>query len=308
VDAAHAWEQCRQLPWAYRLGQPDPRRGPRVWEWSAAGMSWPQLWLASDEDNDFAPHLRAERFNRMLLSNAAGGMPTADHPMQQISAETALWFAAICGCRLPTPGEWQEAFEQYEKNDPPQQWNLRDLTWELQRQYVSSGKISPPTPLWPYEDIFPAQGGRVSLINDMRTRTTNDGALFFRPVGINGGSVFHHLVGNVAQFLCAEPKKFDEMRRKNSLVALRDFVREPAGSLYVIGGSALSPPDAPVDKPLPVVRADQGYADVGLRLAFTAPPGSIFQKVKWALEGKDYLWPPQDARAIPNAAQVNVER
>jgi hypothetical protein len=292
VEAAHAWETCRRLPWAYQPGQPDPRRGPRVWEWSAGGLAPPQLWLATDEDNDFAPQLRAERFNRMLLSNAAGGMPSADHPMQQLSAQTALWFAAMCGCRLPTPAEWQAAYQQYEKVDSPQQCNLRDLTWELQRQYASSGKLGAPTTLWPYDDVFQPEGDtRVSMINDMRTRGTNDGALLFRPVGVEGGSVFHHLIGNVAEFLCSEPARFDEMRRQNSLSGLAAFVREYATSLYVIGGSALSPPNVPVDKPLPVSRADQSYSDVGFRLAFTAPPRSLAEKVKWAIAGNSYLWP-----------------
>ena len=296
VEAAHAWEQCRRLPWAYQPGQSDPRRGPRVWEWSAGGLAAPQLWLLADEDNDFAPPLRAERFNRMLLSNAAGGMPSPDHPMQQVSAETALWFAALCGCRLPTPAEWQAAYQQYEKNDSPQQCNLRDLTWELQRQYASSGKLAAPTPLWPYDDVFqPENDDRVSLINDTRTHTTNDGALFFRPVGVEGGSVFHHLVGNVAEFLCSEPGKFDQMRRRNSLSGLADFVHEHAASLYVIGGSALSPPNVAVDKPLPVARADQSYCDVGLRLAFTAPPRSLAERINWAIGGKGYLWPAPSA-------------
>ena len=291
VEAAHAWDQCRRLPWAYQPGQPDPRHGPRVWEWSAGGLSAPQLWLAADEENDFAPQLRAERFNRMLLSNAAGGMPSPDHPMQQVSAQTALWFAALCGCRLPTPAEWQAAYQQYEKGDSPQQCNLRDLTWELQRQYASSGKLAAPTPLWPYDDVFQPEGDdRVTLVNDTRTRASNDGALLFRPVGVDGGSIFHHLVGNVAEFLCSEPGKFDQMRRRNSLSGLAEFVHDHASSLYVIGGSALSPPNVPVDKPLPVARSDQSFSDVGFRLAFTAPPRSLAEKVNWAIAGKGYLW------------------
>lgn len=300
LDAARGWEQCRQLPWPYLEGG---RRGPRVWEWFDNRLQPAQLWLGREEDNDFAPSLRAERFNRMLLSDMAGGMPSPQHPMQQISAQTALWFAAVCGCRLPTPREWQAAYNQFEKNVPQEQLNLRDLTWEIQRRYVADGRPLLPG-IWPYEDIFQAEGDAgVSLASDARTHGSNDGALLFRPVSLSGGSVFHHLVGNVAEYLCDEPDNAESLVKNHTPQAILDFVGRASRSLYVIGGSALSPPNVPADKPLPVPRTDQSYCDVGLRLAVSAPPRSLAEKVTWALRDVNYRWPPQNS----DAAQVKLE-
>ena len=58
----------------------------------------------------------------------------------------------------------------------------------------------------------------------------------------------------------------------------------------MIGGSALSPPDIPLETPLPLAHADIGYSDVGLRLAFTAPARSLAERLAWVLSGQRYLW------------------
>ena len=293
VSATGAWNECRQLPWPDAPGQPDQRRGPRVWEWTGSGgaarLTMPQLWFAKEDENDFAPSLRAERFNRMTLKLEAGGMPSPTHPMQHVSAETALWFASLCGCRLPTSQEWQAAYEKYEKNVPPDQFNLRDITWEIQRQYRSTGKLQPAA--FPFDEIF---RDSASPSADQQTRPMNDGTLFFRPVDSAGGSVFHHLVGNVAEYLCEESERFDGLSDGRSPKVIADFAAQAAGGLSVIGGSALSPPAMPVDRPYPVPHFDQAYADVGFRLAISAPPRSLAEKVKWALRGQNYLWPSQE--------------
>jgi hypothetical protein len=94
----------------------------------------------------------------------------------------------------------------------------------------------------------------------------------------------------VAQFLCDAADAFDAWPDKGSADGIGKFLEQNRGSTFVIGGSALSPPDLPFDKPLMLSRTDAGYADVGLRLAFTAPARSLAEKLKWALAGQDYLW------------------
>ncbi|HEY8749779.1 MAG TPA: SUMF1/EgtB/PvdO family nonheme iron enzyme [Tepidisphaeraceae bacterium] len=304
VNATKSWNQCLQLPWPQQPGQLDVRRGPRVWEWTGTGQSArltpPQLWMVSEEDNNFAPLLRAERFNRMTLKPEAGGMPSKSHPMQQVSAQTALWFASMCGCRLPTSREWLAAYEQFGKNVPPDQLNLRDVTWETERQYQATGKPSSSL----LDDIFQ---DTTSPSQDARTRPINDGTLFFRPVDSSGGSVFHHLVGNVAEFLCEDSERFENLADAKSPQVISSFAGQSAGSLSVIGGSALSSPSIPVDRPQPLPRADRGFADVGFRLAISAPPRSLAEKVKWALRGQNYVWPNQnDGQA--HASEVGLGR
>lgn len=316
VDAARAWKDAAQLSWPAHPGEPDLRHGPRAWEWAAAGttprLAIPQLWLAREEDNDFAPGLRAERFNRMTLKADVGGMPSPAHPMQQVSAQTALWFAGLCGCRLPTSREWLAAYERYGKIVPAEQTNLRDLTWELQRQYASSGKSMASQPqqsqgAWPFDDVYHPDDGRIQAAPaDMRTRPSGDGALFFRPVDSGGGSVFHHLAGNVAEYLCEDWERFESLPDPRSPQAISSFASEAAGGMGVVGGSALSPPDVPTDRPIPLTRTDRGFADVGFRLALSAPPRSLAEKVKWALAGQDYVWPTKNVDTQPHAAQAGI--
>jgi hypothetical protein len=50
---------------------------------------------------------------------------------------------------------------------------------------------------------------------------------------------------------------------------------------------------------LPVDRAG-AYADVGLRLAFTAPSRSLSERVGWVLAGQEYVFP-RAAAAAPTA-------
>jgi len=206
----------------------------------------------------------------------------------------------MCGCRLPTSREWLAAYEQFGKNVPPDQLNLRDVTWETERQYQATGKPSSSL----LDDIFQ---DTTSPSQDARTRPINDGTLFFRPVDSSGGSVFHHLVGNVAEFLCEDSERFENLADAKSPQVISSFAGQSAGSLSVIGGSALSSPSIPVDRPQPLPRADRGFADVGFRLAISAPPRSLAEKVKWALRGQNYVWPNQnDGQA--HASEVGLGR
>jgi hypothetical protein len=129
------------------------------------------------------------------------------------------------------------------------------------------------------------------------SRPDNDGSLFFQPVASPGGNVFRHLVGNVAEYVCDSPQAFNQSEK--TAAGVKKFVEQTSKSLFVIGGSALSPPDVPYDKPLPLAHPDEGYADVGLRLAFTAPSRSLSEKVKWTVGSPPFLWP--QVAAAPSA-------
>ena len=203
--------------------------------------------------------------------------------MQQVPAEAALYYAALCGCRLPTAAEWRQAYASYERSVPPERWNLRDQTWTRHRKYVAAG--TPGAARWPDEAAFRTRGDNPDPTGaDAKARPQTDGTLFFRKVNAAGAVTFRNLVGNVAEFVCDAPDAFETWPDKGSVEGIRKFVQQYPGTLYVIGGSALSPPDAPVDRALPVPRADVGYADVGLRLAFTAPRG------RW-LRRRGGCWP-----------------
>ena len=262
IQSAGAWAAVKKLPWANVPGQPDARKGPRVWEWTdqpTSPISSPQYWLSPDDDNDFAEPLRAGRFNRMVLASKAGGPPEPDHPMQQISAQGALFFAALCGCRLPTPSEWLAAYEKFEKNAPAARWNLRDQTWLAQQRYRGTNADRPHTM---DDGIFRAGRRRCfAASHPRRPLRQNDGILYFRHVNSPGdAAVFHDLVGNVAEFACSAAGAFERSPNRNTAEGVRDFAEEHAADLFVIGGSALSPPQVQVDKPLAVSKSDQGYS------------------------------------------------
>jgi len=74
---------------------------------------------------------------------------------------------------------------------------------------------------------------------------------------------------------------------------IKSFAAEPATGLFVIGGSALSPPELPTDRPLPL-KPGAAYADVGFRLAFTAPSRNLAERLEWALAGQGFVKPAGD--------------
>jgi formylglycine-generating enzyme required for sulfatase activity len=302
IQAANAWEKTAEFAWGVVPGQRDSRRGPRVWEWTQRPpfqMVNPLLWLHPDDDNDYAPPFRIDRFNRTALADDVGGNPSPEHPMQQIPAEAALFYAGLCGCRLPTVSEWRNAYAIFERTVPPERWNLRDQTWDQQRRYAAASTL--PNIRWPDEGIFLPEQVTIPMGPDAKARPETDGTLFFRPVNGPGGGTFQELVGNVAQFICEAPDAFDDLQDKSTAAAIRKFLDQTPASVFVIGGSALSPPDVPLQTPLAVVHSDMGYSDVGFRLAFTAPARSLSERLGWVLAGQSYLW----ARPAPTTATAS---
>lgn len=287
MDADDGWTVARRLPWPYEHGAPDRRPGPRAWQWTGTTIAPPLAWLTPPEANDFAPSLRLAPFNRKALRDGAGGPPSPDHPMNYLSAQAALYFAAACQCRLPTPDEWQAAYAAFEKTESLDHWNLRDQTWELQRQYLSTQNTS----RWPDDGIFPASAGQSLIGRNATFRSSNDGILYFQSAKVGGGAVFHHLVGNVSQYCCSAADAFDQWPDRKTAAGIAHFAQAWAKSFAIIGGSALSPPEVPFDRPQPLARTDDAWADVGLRLAFTAPARSLAEKIKWTVGNPPFIWP-----------------
>lgn len=297
VESAAAWQGLRSLLWSPRPGElGDPRRGPRSWEWvlkPAPRIYPPTLWLAPDDANNYPKEFRdprAGKFNATVLSDALGGNPSERHPVQYLSPEAAMYAAALCGCRLPTPGEWREAYDASEKDVPAAKWNLRDHTWQVQREHLATARSDSKALVPAGDDACIPSQPPLSTDALEKSHPHDDGTLYFRPVDGPGGNTFRQLVGNVAEFVCDAPEGFARAAVKRDADVIKRFGTDSAGSVLVIGGSALSPPDLPNDRPLPA-RPGMGYSDVGFRLAFTAPSRNLAEKLEWALEGQGFVQP-----------------
>ncbi|HEY7116922.1 MAG TPA: hypothetical protein VH475_10070 [Tepidisphaeraceae bacterium] len=287
LSASGKWSDLRAshlLP-EYDPAGADPRKGPRTWEWPRYGRSgditWTRVWLSvpgfvPPRLEHYPPEIAAD-FNATQIGNPrtrerdATLNPSRRMPMQYLSARAAQFAAALAGCRLPTVAEWQAAHKSTEQAVGV---NLRDRTWRLELDHLAQrgfgGRCRPDA------GIFVPAGEQPSnaVWQHPNGGEINDGTLWFREVPVGAGvppSVFVDLVGNVAEFVTAAPG-------------------DGGGKLYVIGGSALSPPGRKVDQAfdLPGEQAGTGFSDVGFRLAFSEPPPSL-AKLKDSLAGNWYL-------------------
>jgi hypothetical protein len=283
VTALNFWKDMSQLLWMYTPAR-DPRPGPRSWQWSqrrrGALATSTLVWLSGPGDH--YPAQLATDSNRSVLKDPGGDYsetlnPSRNHPIQYVSPTAARYFAELLGCRLPTPAEWQAAYKASGLATGAAGFrpNLRDQAWKLQWHWANQTLAT--TPFSPDKGIFlpaavepenkawtpAALAGRDSIGSP---RFYDDGALFFRPVADRAATEFSHLIGNVAEYTA------------------------DADKVYVIGGSALSVP-GPLDKPHEVPdwkKNTQGFSDVGLRLAFSAPTPPA-QRLAAAIERQQYL-------------------
>ena len=294
IEGGGLWDETRKLAWPYRPGKGDARRGARLWEWTdpaAPKLGLTRLWMTADDvskHNDFPREFRPARsFNRNVIKPELGGMPGERHPMQYVSAHAALYYAAQLGLRLPTSAEWRTALAASGKMVDNGNWNLRDATWETFRAHAAKEGIAAEH--WPDRGAFPGDPATGQVKPAPSRRGPPDGTLLFRPVPSNDG-VFHDLVGNVAEYVCEVPDAFAR-HDKETADQVKRFLSDTPDAVAVIGGSALSAPDVPLDEPLRVTRPDRAFSDVGLRLAFTAPARNLAERLKYVLAGEDYVWP-----------------
>jgi formylglycine-generating enzyme required for sulfatase activity len=247
---------------------PDPRPGPRAWQWSTrydGGITSASAWLSKDWLPDNAghyPQALAGNAERTAVRPPPGLMiqafnPSPRQPIQQISAEAAAYFAPFVGCRLPTPDEWKLAYASSGKSIKGA--NLRDVTWRTEYEHMAR--------TW-REPAYRPDAGAFIPEGEARTADvwkSDDGA---------------ELDDGVVWFRQPPVAETPEARQFNDLAGnVGEFTRDAAGHFYVIGDSALSPPSRPIDKACPLDARDnlRCFSDVGFRLAFSAAPGAFEQ-------------------------------
>ena len=262
--------------------------GPRVWVWSIDGdrieLATPapapggfsKGWLAEWPDKIKAayPPAMADRITP----------PDMSMPMQYISAAGAAYAAGLLGCRLPSTEEWAAALKtETEAAGGAPKPNRRDQTWEEARLFDVEQSQLPQnrtiTANWPDDGIFlpPAFPANLVGAKAVPAVSENDGVLWFMPVDQGGGTVFHHLVGNVSEFVYDKPAEME------GLEPAADVITAKLGSnsdkaVQVIGASALSPPEIQpaTGTPSRFTKANPSASakcDVGFRLAFTSKSG-----------------------------------
>ncbi len=170
--------------------------------------------------------------------------PTALTPVNYVAPGTAKVWCESLHCRIPTSDEWRAARATA---GTAQRGNRRDQAWLKYWKRVNEDLRPENLRYWPDDDIFlPMAGEGVPRNKSAKPAVDqDDGVLWFSDVTVDE-QLFHHLVGNVAEYVTVE------------------------ATIAVIGGSALSPRELDVDQPYPVDETNtRGFSDVGFRLAFS---------------------------------------
>ena len=258
----------------------DAREGLRTWEWGFSPSPVPRVsssWLGATALTLGAP-----------LYAVAGGAPkppSSSSPMQQIAPAEALLLVSALGCRLPSVAEWTAASASAGVDGPS---NVRDQTWRRHQQYVeeqaSRGKYLPSGDLGSFDAGAATSSGSAADVDD--------GVLWLaevdKPLGDGPGPSFVHLFGNVLEYVVDGAPVEDRVAGRAG--ASRDAAAALGDRLRVVGGSALTPVsvDPKLPRPIAPEKLHMGYADVGLRPAFTAPgPGrarSMAERIERVLD------------------------
>jgi hypothetical protein len=267
----------------------DPRQGPRVWTWPL--RMGPQAWPAPSPA--WIPRT-APLAAPTYAEGSEPPPPSAVEPMQWLSPQAAAYIAALAGCRLPTAGEWARAARAFPAAVDAQHANLRDRTWLAHARHVESlrtERFPPPA----------ADAGSFAPTGDLAALETDDAVLWFAPVDAGPTTPVEavHLVGNVAEYVLRDldepPPPFPA-----DPIGAGAALRRAGPEIGVVGGSALSDPARSPDQVIwiPIDTVGEGYADVGMRLAFTAPlagDGSqnqpVLERLRALLEPTPYIWP-----------------
>ncbi len=277
VDSAGIWQQVSSVLAQSQPGIAEPRRGVRGWSWANFGGADQRMRVADGWQSFVANASIPEAYPAGM---EVGG-PGLDSPVQWISPEAAAMVAGVLGCRLMTVGEWQAIASGRDKQGE----NLCDGVVGELRDYVQTVVAD----RWSrdYPDARIARDRKLGLPRGeaMMVGDLDDGVLWFAPVDMAGGS-FEHVLGNVAEYATRVPVEFGEVGA--DVQGVKDQIRSV---VVVVGGSALSPPDRPMDAVVTVGKRAKGYADVGVRLAFSAegavlPQPGLGEQVQSVLMGR----------------------
>jgi hypothetical protein len=258
------------------------RAGTASWLTADAGRSGPLTWAPDDEGRpDYVMQWQSVSPRWELLQYARplpDPRPADEHPIQFIPPELAQAFASSFNCQLPGPILYQTVLRQAAVDRAI--WNRRDQTWATQRDHIArtNERLLTGDPPWPDQGAFvPAAVDVSRAAAAVPAVAYDDGQLWFSEVySMPEPQPFLHLVGNVAE-----------------------YARDPeTGRFYVVGGSALSPPEVQPDVLYPVApdEAGGGYSDVGFRLAFAVPrntPGAQLARTILNPQYLEELFPPQ---------------
>jgi len=256
----------------------DTRKGPRAWVYDAAADNGltpltpnPGVWRVGDDD---------------------GQSPSFQTPLNYVSAETAAYIAGLLGCRLPTEAEWRAAAEQWV--EPVEVPNLRDRAWGAYAEHVASRiKAGERGLAWADSDRLLTEASIDTSTLDYAD--ADDGVVWLRPAPDPEVAMgLADLRGNVAELVTRRPLDATALldpARGDIQARLRAFRSAHKNAFAVVGGSALSAPDEPLDEPQTynVFTGSRGFADVGLRLAFPAPDYSPAQRVRVLLKDAPVL-------------------
>ncbi len=290
-DAAEIVDAVGPSAWVkFKDGLPalNTWKTPRGWNLDARGVLTTQSWMQSDSNMTaqlpgYAPGIEVPG-QIAKVADAAGGEPQRDHPMQEIPPYTLAYVARLAGCRFPTVAEWLAAHKKFDGGGTPSGSNLRDATFEKQRAHIKSARASVTRQdgfPWPDMGAFGATAvQKLPVGENAKSGQQSDGILWFTLTSSGGGERVHHLVGNVAELVVEDGPQFERTPASAASNAIQDMLGNV--KLGVIGGSALSAPELPIDRPIPLEFEDitEGYSDIGCRLAFnaagTAPPRESF--------------------------------
>lgn len=277
------------VPERFPAPQPEGRvwSGPRVWrlEETPTGkrLSPGRGWLFIDSNIDekhpaYVPEFLAAG-SYWNISDARGGEPSVDHPIQRISFAGAVYLSRLANCRLPSGEEWvaaHRAFVAGRSSAGP--WNVRDRTFDAQTAHVQRMRDMPDVKTrtsfqWPNVGGVFAEPQRLPEGKPVPGAVSDDGVLYFARVDAPFGDP-PHLIGNVAEFVFDDPVAIEELPIGDLTAAIRLYNRF-GEKIRIAGGSAISPVQVALDVPQKlndeqIIYAEEGFADVGLRLAFSA--------------------------------------
>jgi hypothetical protein len=256
--------------WAVRATNSEPFNTPVGWRpavsntGSYQGLELNEAWfirttaLVKGQIDD--PAVRAQV---RPLAQAVAEVPTLRSPLQYVSPEAAkILTEKMLGARLPTPAEWQAVLQVTGK---PAAANFRGPNFQELFEYLRNYNVANQTIPWrPNEGAFrpkvPSGTGRANYVDDGRTSEDRDESRFWFTSVDDGPETggFINLLGNISIFL-----------------------EDGTSAFFVAGGSVLSPPEIDFTKPQKVEGAGmigarpgtEAYSDVGIRPAFSAPPG-----------------------------------